>query len=110
MSKLSAWPLLTDSAIQVVSACHGAFAFAWEVFYSVPRRPVKNRRVSADNFFRWCWSRLRGRRHVGGPHLPALLQLLTGGTEGFPTHGAVALEAEGSAWRERWRVILPADA
>lgn len=47
------------------------------------------------------------------PHLPALLTLLTGrpgdadGT--FPLHGAVALEADGLRWTERWRIVHPAE-
>ncbi len=47
------------------------------------------------------------------PHLPALLDLLTGGQPGaggaFPLHGAVALEADGLRWTERWRIILPTE-
>lgn len=38
------------------------------------------------------------------PHLPALLALLVTGAAPFPTHGAVALEADGTGWRECWRI------
>ena len=38
------------------------------------------------------------------PHLPALLALLTGEGDHFPTHGIVALEQQpDGTWRERWR-------
>jgi phosphohistidine phosphatase len=37
------------------------------------------------------------------PHLPALLQLLTGEGRAFPQHGAVALERVETKWIERWR-------
>jgi phosphohistidine phosphatase len=37
------------------------------------------------------------------PHLPALLQLLTGEGRAFPQHGAVALERVETTWVERWR-------
>ena len=40
------------------------------------------------------------------PHLPALLALLCGPTDGagaFPRHGAVILESDGDRWREVWR-------
>jgi phosphohistidine phosphatase len=41
------------------------------------------------------------------PSLPRVLQVLTEISESetsFPLHGAVALEAEGEKWVERWRV------
>ena len=42
------------------------------------------------------------------PHLPRVLTLLTTGSElpllGFPQHGAIALEASGEMWVERWRL------
>jgi len=42
------------------------------------------------------------------PHLPAALALLTGSADTnaivFPLHGVVALEADGPAWKERWRL------
>jgi phosphohistidine phosphatase len=45
------------------------------------------------------------------PHLPALLNLLTraSGDGAFPLHGAVALEADGARWIERWRIVLPTE-
>jgi phosphohistidine phosphatase len=41
------------------------------------------------------------------PSLPRILQLLTAFTDTeptFPLHGAIALEAEGESWVERWRI------
>jgi phosphohistidine phosphatase len=42
------------------------------------------------------------------PNLPRVLTLLTTGSElsilGFPLHGAIALEASGERWVERWRL------
>jgi len=43
------------------------------------------------------------------PHLPALLHLLCGDAadppaRDFPLHGCVALEADGSHWKEVWRI------
>jgi phosphohistidine phosphatase len=43
------------------------------------------------------------------PHLPALLHLLCGDAADppafdFPLHGCVALEADGTQWKELWRI------
>jgi phosphohistidine phosphatase len=43
------------------------------------------------------------------PHLPALLRLLCGDAADppafdFPLHGGVALEADGTQWKELWRI------
>jgi phosphohistidine phosphatase len=42
------------------------------------------------------------------PSLPRLLGTLTGARDGralnFPLHGCVALEADGSRWKESWRL------
>jgi phosphohistidine phosphatase len=43
------------------------------------------------------------------PHLPALLHLLCGAAADppafeFPLHGCVALERDGSLWKEMWRI------
>jgi phosphohistidine phosphatase len=38
------------------------------------------------------------------PHLPRLLELLTGEPRSFPMHGLVALEWTGDAAREAWRL------
>ncbi len=39
------------------------------------------------------------------PYLPALLALMTGREHAdFPSHGIVALEAEGDGWIEKWRL------
>ena len=40
------------------------------------------------------------------PYLPQLLALLTGRESHFPLHGCVALEADGSGWKEVWRLEM----
>jgi len=58
----------------------------------------------------WIQDRLRGEEHdvlIAGhyPHLPRLLEALTG-SAAFPPHGVVALESAdgGNTWHERWRL------
>jgi phosphohistidine phosphatase SixA len=44
------------------------------------------------------------------PHLPALLRLMTGGSDraaDFPQHGIVCVERAGDRWSERWRADGP---
>lgn len=38
------------------------------------------------------------------PHLPRLLEVLTGEARSFPTHGLVAIEWTGDRGREAWRL------
>jgi phosphohistidine phosphatase len=72
------------------------------------------RDIQPDDPPGWMRDRLRGEPRevlIAGhfPHLPRLLTMLLGETEGavpFPQHGAVALETndEGETWRELWRL------
>lgn len=57
----------------------------------------------------WIRDRLLGERRevmlVGHmPHLPRLLERLTGSAADFPAHGLVALEWDGQGGKETWRL------
>jgi phosphohistidine phosphatase len=73
------------------------------------------RDLQPDDPPQWIRDRLRGEQRdilIAGhfPHLPRLLALLRGNSQGtaveFPLHGVVALltEDEGETWKEEWRI------
>ena len=87
-----------------------------EIFWKVcnPLSPfTAERGLLPDDPPQWMRDRLTGEERsiliVGHmPYLPRLLGMLTGARDdhavSFPLHGCVALEADGAAWKEIWRL------